>query len=43
MIAISSSKSKKRLWGHALIEKGRISARYAGENQKTREKSEVPS
>jgi len=43
MIAIPSSKSKKRLLGHVLIEKGCISERYAAENQKTRKKSEVPS
>ena len=34
MVAISSSRSKKRLVGQALIEKGRISAGYAGENKK---------
>ena len=38
MVAFPSSRSKKRLLGQALIEKGRISARYAGENQKTRKK-----
>jgi hypothetical protein len=43
MIAIPSSDSKKWQLGQALIEIGRISARYAEEISETPKKSEGPS